>query len=113
MKHPPKVDVMVIEGTMLGPRSHEAHPTEKQLEEEILRVNNETAGIVLVTAASQNIDRLVTIYKAAKRAKRRSHRLLHRRDIGKTREIRTSAATLLARRPRLLPARLASFFEGR
>ncbi len=71
MKNPPKVDVMVIEGTMLGPRSHEAHLTEEQLEEEIFRVIKETAGIVLVTAASQNIDRLVTIYKAAKRSKRR------------------------------------------
>ncbi len=71
MKNPPKVDVMVIEGTMLGPRSQEAHHTEKQLEEEFLRVINETAGIVLVTAAGQNIDRLVTIYKAAKRARRR------------------------------------------
>lgn len=71
MKNPPKVDVMVIEGTMLGPRSQEAHLTEKQLEEEFLRVINETAGIVLVTAAGQNIDRLVTIYKAAKRARRR------------------------------------------
>ncbi len=71
MKHPPKVDVMVIEGTMLGPRSHEAHFTETQLEEEFLRVINETAGAVLVTAAGQNIDRLVTIYKAAKRARRR------------------------------------------
>jgi len=71
MKNPPGVDVMVIEGTMLGPRSQEAHLTEKQLEEEFLRVINETSGIVLVTAASQNIDRLVTIYKAARRAGRR------------------------------------------
>lgn len=71
MKNPPRVDVMVIEGTMLGPRSQEAHLTENQLEEEFLRVINETSGIVLVTAASQNIDRLVTIYKAAKRAGRR------------------------------------------
>jgi ribonuclease J len=70
MKNPPNVDVMIIEGTMLGPRSDERCLSEENLEEEIFLAIKETAGIVLVTAASQNIDRMVSIYKAAKRAHR-------------------------------------------
>lgn len=71
LKHPPKVDVMVIEGTMLGPRADDVCHPEKDLEIKMFEAVKETPGLVLITAASQNIDRLVTIYKVARRARRR------------------------------------------
>jgi ribonuclease J len=67
---PLQVDVLLLEGTTVGPRSHELFPTEQELEEAFLNVIQETAGIVLVSAASMNIDRLVTIFKAATRTNR-------------------------------------------
>lgn len=71
IKNPPDVDVLVMEGTMVGSRSDETALTEEELEEKFVQVISETPGIVLVSASSQNIDRLVTIFRVAKRAQRR------------------------------------------
>jgi ribonuclease J len=70
VKNPPAVDVLVMEGTMVGSRSDETALTEEELEEKIAQLIAETPGIALVSASSQNIDRLVTIFKSAKRAQR-------------------------------------------
>ena len=69
-KNPPKVDTLLIEGTLIGERSEEPVLSENELIEQFVRVIDETSGIVLVTTAGQNIDRLVTIFKAAKRTNR-------------------------------------------
>jgi len=61
---PPKVDALLMEGTMVGTQSDELSLNEKDLEEKFLQLIQETRGIVMVSASSQNIDRLVTIFKA-------------------------------------------------
>jgi len=71
IKNSPHVDVLVMEGTMVGSRSNETVLTETELEKKFIQLIAETPGIVLVTASSQNIDRLVTIFKAAKHTQRR------------------------------------------
>lgn len=64
IKNPPRVHALLIEGTMVGPRSDEAAPTEQQLEEQFVQLMTETPGIVMVSTSSQNIDRLVTLFRA-------------------------------------------------
>lgn len=67
---PPKVDVLLMEGTMVGSRSKELSLSERKLEEKYVQLIQETPGIVMVSASSQNIDRLVTLFKATMRSKR-------------------------------------------
>jgi ribonuclease J len=71
ISNPPHVDVLIMEGTMMGSRADEPSITEEELEGRFLQVILETPGIVMVSASSQNIDRLVTIFKAAQRSQRR------------------------------------------
>lgn len=66
----PKLNVLVMEGTMIGPRSDELSLTEEELEEKFVQLIQETSGIVMVSASSQNIDRLVTLFKATMRSER-------------------------------------------
>jgi len=71
MQNPPKVDALLMEGTLIGERIEEPTITESGLEEEFVSVIEETSGIVLVTTSSQNIDRIVTIFRAARRTGRK------------------------------------------
>jgi ribonuclease J len=66
-QRPLAIDALLMEGTLLGPRSDERMLSESQLEEEFTKVIDNTQGIVLVTISSQNIDRLVTIFRATRR----------------------------------------------
>ena len=68
---PPHVDVLIMEGTMVGSRSDEPAITEEELENKFVQVISETPGLVMVSASSQNIDRLVTLFKAAQKSQRR------------------------------------------
>ncbi len=61
----PSPDILLCEGTTLG-RSYEVSKTESELEKEIVECLKRTNAIVLFQCASQNIDRLVTFYRAAK-----------------------------------------------
>lgn len=70
INNPPHVDVLIMEGTMVGSRSEEAAYTEEQLEQQFVHLMNETTGIVLVSTSSQNIDRLVTLFRATIRSQR-------------------------------------------
>src|SRR4030067_2958171 len=70
LKDPPKVDVLLMEVTLLGEGSEERVVSEYELEKKFVKLIKETSGIVLVTTGSQNIDRLVSIFKAAKQTKR-------------------------------------------
>ncbi len=70
LKDPPKVDVLLMEGTLFGERSEERVISEYELEKKFVKLIEESSGIVLATTGSQNIDRLVTIFKAAKQTKR-------------------------------------------
>jgi ribonuclease J len=57
-------DVLLTEGTMLG-RKNEPVLTETQLEKEIVRQIKNAKGPVLFQASGQNIDRIVSFYRAA------------------------------------------------
>jgi ribonuclease J len=72
LKKPPKnIDVMLMEGSSLGRiADSEAFPTEKALERTFIERFKTTPGMVLVVCSAQNIDRVVTIYRAAKQTGR-------------------------------------------
>jgi ribonuclease J len=65
---PNHVDILITEGTNLG----QSKPVikESDLEEEAVALFNRHKGPVFVLQASSNIDRLVTMYRAAKRSGR-------------------------------------------
>jgi ribonuclease J len=65
---PPNIDVLVTEGTNLG--SDKPVTTEKELEREFVELFERTKGRVFVSWSGQNIDRTVTLYRAAKRTDR-------------------------------------------
>ncbi len=58
-------DLLLIEGTTLG-RTGETECTEEALTEKLKEVMQASKGIVLCQPASQNIDRIISIHKAAK-----------------------------------------------
>ena len=66
---PKKVDKLICEGTTLSREGYTA-VTEKQLEEEAVRLFQQHSGPVFVLQSSMNIDRIVTMYRAAKRSGR-------------------------------------------
>ena len=72
VKRPPKnIDVLLMEGTTIGRTgSDEGFATEDDLEMEFAQAFKETKGLHFVWTSSQNIDRLVTIFRAAKRTGR-------------------------------------------
>jgi len=72
LKRPPRhVDVLLMEGSALGRLNpEEKFESESELEEQFLKVFKATNGLVLVHPSSQNIDRIVSIYRATKRANR-------------------------------------------
>jgi len=65
---PPNIDVLVTEGTNLG--SDKPVTTEAELEGEFVDLFRRTGGRVFVAWSAQNIDRTVTLYRAAKRTGR-------------------------------------------
>lgn len=68
---PRNLDALLMEGTTIGRTgTDEGFATEADLECEFFRVFQETKGLHLVWTSSQNIDRLVTIFRAAKRTGR-------------------------------------------
>lgn len=72
LKRPPSnVDVLLMEGTTIG-RSSSAAPfqTERELEQDFVEQFLKTKGMALVWTSGQNIDRLVTVFKACKKSGR-------------------------------------------
>ncbi|MFG1285146.1 hypothetical protein [Xanthobacter autotrophicus] len=70
MRRPPRgVDVMLMEGSSLGRLDADASfPTEAEIEAELTDVILRTPGMVLAATSAQNIDRMVSIFRAAKRS---------------------------------------------
>lgn len=67
---PPKnIDVMLMEGSTIG-RADEGnrYPSEQQLETCFIDIFKRMNGLSLVWASGQNIDRLVTLYKACRKS---------------------------------------------
>jgi len=70
--HPPEaVNVLILEGTTIN-RSNTGigFPTESDLENRLVDIFENTAGMPLIWCSGQNIDRFVTVFKAAKRCRR-------------------------------------------
>jgi len=63
---PQNVDYLLMEGTTIG-RGQQSFPSEKDLEEDFMKVFNSKKEINFINTSAQNIDRLVTIYRACKR----------------------------------------------
>ena len=64
--HLHNVDVLLMEGTMIK-RSNGQFPDEQSVEEEIYKTMSATPQITFMISSSQNIDTLVSAYKASKR----------------------------------------------
>jgi ribonuclease J len=68
VKHPIRdIDVLFLEGTMLG-RSNDLFPDETAVETAIFQTIRQQKNISFLLASSQNIDRIVSAYRACKRA---------------------------------------------
>ena len=72
INHPPRnIDTMLMEGSSLGRLAEDqSFPSEAALEEIFVDRFKDTAGMALVACSAQNIDRVVTVYRAAKRTGR-------------------------------------------
>lgn len=70
--HPPQdVDVLLMEGTTIGRQDmEEGFPREKDIEQDLVQIFRDTPGMPLVWCSGQNIDRLVTVFRSAKRSGR-------------------------------------------
>lgn len=68
-KPPAGVHALLLEGTRLG-RPRELNTTEQDVERQVAEVCGRTYGMVLACYSGQHIDRLVTVYRAARRAGR-------------------------------------------
>ncbi|MDB2685915.1 MBL fold metallo-hydrolase [Mariniblastus sp.] len=67
---PSNINVLICEGTQIGRDPDFAFPDEKSVEDAIVTQLDETKGIGLVWCSSQNVDRVISAYEAAKRTDR-------------------------------------------
>lgn len=70
--NPPRnIDVLLMEGSSFGRLDTDRRfPTETEVEGQFAEIFRRTAGMGLVAASAQNIDRMVSLYRAAKRTGR-------------------------------------------
>lgn len=66
----PCLDALIIEGTRLGARATEDNVSERAVEDQLLTDFHDAPGLVLAMYSPLNVDRFVTFYRAAKRARR-------------------------------------------
>ncbi len=70
LRMPPKrVNVLLLEGTTLG-RPDTGYPTEADLEARFVELFRQKRGMPLIWCSGQNIDRIVTIFRACRKAGR-------------------------------------------
>jgi len=70
LKNPPKnIDYLLLEGSMLGMQG-QLHKDEDDVERKIIEILKETKNIAFLSCSSQNIDRLVSAYRACLRTGR-------------------------------------------
>lgn len=67
---PGGIDVLLLEGTTLRRSRRGACATEREVEEQCVALFARTQGLVLAAYSPQNIDRLVSIFRAARRVGR-------------------------------------------
>ena len=73
LANPPRdIDVLMMEGTVIGREGEgEPFPGESDLERDFVDAFNSAEGLRLVWTSTQNIDRIVTLYRGAKRSGKR------------------------------------------
>ncbi|BDD86000.1 hypothetical protein DPPLL_03650 [Desulfofustis limnaeus] len=73
LSHPPiNIDTLLLEGSSLGRISDSTESlTEHDVENQLVQILKATEGMALIHASGQNIDRVVSIFKASKRTRRR------------------------------------------
>lgn len=71
--HPPTdIDALLLEGSSLGRLDDDARfPSEDDIEAQLVRELRATRGLALVHTSAQNIDRVVSIFRACRRTNRR------------------------------------------
>ena len=70
LENPPKkVDYLILEGSMLG-RGKGQYNTEGDVEDELARVLKNETDLFFIACSSQNIDRLVSVYRACLKSNR-------------------------------------------
>jgi len=67
---PQDVHVLLLEGTNIQNGAAQAKPSERDVEEQCVELFRATEGMVLACYSAQNIDRLVTLFRAARRSSR-------------------------------------------
>lgn len=67
----PKLDVLLMEGTVIGERENEFFQTEEEIEKQFIELSKTISGPILVTVPSQNIDRVTSLYRATKHSNRK------------------------------------------
>ena len=68
VNHPPATDVLLMEGTNV--RADSTLATTSSVEDDLVATFRATGGMVATFSSAQNIDRLVTVYRAARRSGR-------------------------------------------
>jgi ribonuclease J len=69
---PPSIDTLLVEGSSLGRLADfQQWPTEAAIEDQLVQLFSGAEGLALVHTSSQNIDRIVSIFRASKRTGRR------------------------------------------
>jgi ribonuclease J len=71
--NPPKnIDTLILEGSSLGRLTDfQQFPTEKEIEDQLVQLFSSAEGLALIHTSGQNIDRIVSIFKASKRTGRK------------------------------------------
>ena len=65
---PESIDVLLLEGSTLGRlENHKSFPSETDIENKLVDIFKNTLGLTLVHTSSQNIDRIVSIFRACKK----------------------------------------------
>ena len=68
---PPHVDLLLMEGATIGSATNaDGFATESDFEDQFAVIFQQTRGMPLVWCSPQNVDRIVTIYRASLRANR-------------------------------------------
>ena len=72
LAHPPTdIDALLLEGSSLTRMDADAHfPSENALEAEMVDTIRKTPGLVMIHTSAQNIDRVVTLYRACRQTGR-------------------------------------------
>lgn len=73
LENPPKgIDALLVEGSSLGRLGDDQHfPSESDIEAQLTDAFSATEGLALVHTSAQNIDRIVSIFRASKRTGRK------------------------------------------